>query len=210
MVKNILGTSFFQLLSIVLKFLFGVFMAYTFGASDEMDSYVVSITIITLIYTLLTNIQPKALIPYIQGIGTKEKKSAVSAIISFNIKGFMIISLVVWLCSPFLIRIFAPGLASSPSYLASQLLRISSVYLFISSFVALGNALIEMNLRAPFAARIRLYQTTLLLLLVLLLSQYIGIFSLPTAHVFSMLLIIPFYFPFLKVGGINYSPLYQQ
>jgi putative peptidoglycan lipid II flippase len=196
--KSLLS-SLIQLVITALTFVFGVLMAKYFGASSEMDAYVVSATIISIVYALVTSVQSKVVIPYVNSLEFHdEKRLAIATIINFNTWLFLFIGVLFYLGSSVLMETLAPGLGMEEKNIGATLLRISSVYLIFANFGGLGKAVIEMNFNPVLSQLFRLFQVLVLLSSLLLLNYDLGIFSLPSSHVISVVLSVPLYLFYLK------------
>jgi putative peptidoglycan lipid II flippase len=192
-------SSIIQLLITALTFVFGVLMAKYFGASSEMDAYVVSATIISIVYALVTSVQSKVLIPYVNSLEFwEEKKQAVASIINFNTWLFLLIGVLFYLGSELLMSALAPGLGVEEKKIGATLLRVSSIYLIFANFGGLGKALMEMDFNPVLSQLFRLFQVLVLLSSLLFLNYDLGILSLPSSHVISAVLGVPLYLIYMR------------
>lgn len=196
--RTTIVTSFIQLLITGCTFLFGIVMAKLFGASPEMDAYVAASTIIGLIYSLFVTVQPRVLIPFVGGLGTKERPEKVTThIIIINIFLFSFLSISLYFGSPVVVALIVPGLDPTYKEVSTALLQVTSLYLFISNLASLGKGIVELHLKPVLSLIIRLLQAFSLFIFLYILKDRLGIFSLPWAHVLSVAVIVPLYGIFL-------------
>lgn len=199
MLKKTILSTMMQVCIIAGNFIFGIVMAQSFGATKEMDAYVVVANFIALIFGLFSHIQSKALLPHLANINDKEsERETVSSIFRFNNLLFLIVTLALFLFSNQVVFILAPGLSSEQLELAEQFMRISSGYLFFSNITSLGQALMEYHLHPFTSLTINILRVLVLVLSLLLLQNKLGIYSLPLSHLFSLIALIPLYFLFIK------------
>ena len=74
--KKIAISNIFQLLALLGHFTFGLLMAYYFGASREMDAYVVALNFINAISALFTSSQTSSFIPFISNCADRKEREA--------------------------------------------------------------------------------------------------------------------------------------
>ncbi len=200
--KKTILTSGMQLVITAITFGFGVLMAYYYGASSQMDVYVVSSSIIGVIITLLIGTQPRVFTPFLAEVSSnnsyEEETRTATNIIEFNNVVFLIVTLFIVILSYPLMKIFAPGLDHSELLLGSKLLKISALFLFVSNFTSLGKSIIEYQAYPMLSQGIRIIQSIFLLALFFILNEFVGIFSLPLSQFISVVLTIPIYLIFLR------------
>jgi putative peptidoglycan lipid II flippase len=203
MLKKILSTTGIQLLITGTNFLFGLVMASLFGASAQMDAYVVVSNFIILVYGFFFQFQSKGLIPYMADFEGDEQKEAVNTILRFNLILFGVVSVVLFFTSRQVVFILAPGLESWQLDLSSRLMKVSAFYLFFSNFVSLSSALMEFHLKQISSSFINLFRAVSTLLFLLVTNSIFKIYSLPLAHIFGILIATPLFALFIK--SKNYS-----
>lgn len=200
--KKSLVSTLLQLIAIVGNFIFGIILAQNFGASAQMDAYVVVANFIALVFGLFSHIQSKAMLPYIASLDSDTlKKTAVSSIFKINNIVFLGVSALFFLFSDFVVFLLAPGLEKWQIALAGKFMKISAFYLFASNVVSLGKAVIEYHLQPYLSLLLNLLRVVILVAFLLLFKDLFQIYVLPYSHLFSLLLLIPLYLLYYKRKG---------
>lgn len=205
LLKTTIRVSFIQTVITVFHVLFGLSLAYFFGASEEMDAYVVASNFIIILNSLFVKAQTKTFIPYISKYKNDSlQPEIISSILRFNIVIFSLLSILVFTFSNWITYALAPGLDLNQHQLSSNILKILSIYILLSNFCGLGIGLIEYNLKFERSALITLAQVIFLIIIIFFSARLIGIYSIPFAHIFSFLIISLFYLNFYLKNGIRF------
>lgn len=199
MTRNLFGATSLQLLNSGLVFLYGILMAYYFGTTSEMDAYVVVSTLLMLLGSLFTSFQTMGLIPHLGGIGEKEEqKNAFSIIFNFNNIIFFTATLFLFIFSPIVVKILAPGLDLPQKILAAKLMKVASAYLFLGNTASIFRAIMEFNLKPLRSLSYVLLQQFLLVIFLIAFHSYLGIYVLPISQIIAVLLVVPLYIIFMR------------
>lgn len=203
-IKTVIRLSFIQTLTTALHVLFGLSLAFFFGASPEMDAYVVASNFIIQLNLLFVKAQKKSFIPFIAEYKNDSSlcKDIIASIMRFNVIIFTLLSIAIFVLSDWIAYILAPGLSGELHKIASKILKILSFFIFLSNITAIVVGIIEYNLKFEKAAILSFLQSILLIGALFICERFIGIYSAPMAHIVSLLIItIVFLFYYLKSGN---------
>ena len=205
LLKTTAKVTFIQIVITVSHLLFGLSLAYFFGASEEMDAYVVASNFIIILNSLFVKAQTKTFIPFISKYKNDSfRQEIISSILKFNIVIFSLLSILVFTFSQWITYALAPGLDLNQHQLASNILKVLSIYILLSNFCSLGIGLIEYNLKFEKSALITLVQAVLLIIVLFFSARLIGVYSIPIAHISSLFMISLFYLHFYIKNGIRF------
>ena len=113
--KTIISSSI-QVATNIAHVIFGLSIAYYFGASEEMDAYVAASNFIIALNALFVHSQGNTLIPFISKYKSHpEHKKIVSSIIQTNVAIFSCCSLLIFFGAKWIVFILAPGLPDQTS-----------------------------------------------------------------------------------------------
>ena len=202
--KTTIKLSFIRGLSTVLHVLFGISLASFFGAYPEMDAYVTASNLVIYLNFLFMRAQTKTFIPFIAEYKNDSNlfKELTVSIMRFNIVIFTFVSIIIFIFSDWITVILAPGLSSDLRNIASNILKILSVFILFSNINAIVIGLMEYNLKFEKSAIILLIQSVLLIFILFICESFFGIYSIPIAHIVSLLIItIVFIHYYLKFGN---------
>lgn len=199
---------FTTLLSKGLGFVRDVLVARYFGASTQVDAFVVAVTLPTLVggigFALSTAFIPLYRKTLIQRSPIQSRQLAGGAVgVTLAVSGLLAVVIIVF--APFLVGLVAPGLASRTAALAAQLARwLSPLVLGLNLFYMLGaiyNALEHFKI----PAFTDLISNILVLLSITLLSSVLGIQSLALGMIAgSLLIVIVMAFPIGLRGTLSF------
>lgn len=200
--KTIARVSFVNIIITIVSVSFGMLLAFYFGASPQMDAYVVAANFIIALNAIFLRAQSKTFIPYISKYeNDKSHSEIVASIVRFNFILFTILSLAIFAFSGPITFILAPGLDTIRHNTASKILKVLSIYILFSNFCGIGIGILEYNLKFLKSAFVALIQSISLLIILLLSEHFIGIYSIPLAHISSLLLITIIYLRFYLKSG---------
>lgn len=196
MIKNSdLASSTLQVMILTLfGFLFGIVVqiitAYYFGATKEVDAFVIATIIPQLVYgftnaVLMTSLMV-ILVKYIAQHGEKKTWQFASNVLNISTITLFIISIVVFLSASFLAKILAPGFDLERQVLTIKLIKILSIAVFfygLSSFTT-GVLYAKKEFVAP--ALFKVFVSGGIITSILLLGNQLKIFSLAWGTVIGL------------------------
>lgn len=195
----------FNILNTILHFIFGLLLAFYFGASAEMDAYVVASNFIITLNALFVQAQTKSFIPFIANYENDEnKENVIASILKFNIVVFSSISFLLFLFSHQIAFLLAPGLSPSQLLLTSKCLKILAIFILFSNLSGIGAGLIQYDLKFKRTSLINFFQALLLVGILIAFVKFIGVYSIPVAHVSSIGISVFYYLYMYKKNGHIY------
>jgi len=190
LLKKIFNVTVLQLLLTASNIAFGVLLAFYFGASAEMDAYIVVSNFALTLNALFTVNQSKIMIPFLARYSNSpDYKDIVASIARINILFFSIFSVIVFLFSQWIAYGVAPGLAPYQNHLASNMLRIISTAILFLSFCSLVDGLLEYNSAFEKPVVLGLMRVVLSIVLLVVLVNGTGIYSATAATTISLFVI---------------------
>lgn len=192
----------FNILNTILHFVFGLLLAYFFGASAEMDAYVVASNFIITLNALFVQAQTKSFIPFIAEYEKDiEKLEIIASIIRFNIVVFLTLSVLLFLFASQISFLLAPGLSHEQLLLTAKCLKILAIFILFSNLSGICAGIIEYDLKFKKTALLNFVQAVLLVVILVLSVKLIGVFSIPVAHVSSIGISVMYYLYMYKKSG---------
>jgi len=169
--KSTIGVTILALLNLLLSFLAQIVVAFTFGASADLDAFVTASTIPLLLSTVVSGSLTYALMPQLVHIQMTDSNEAlmrfVSAVLILSAVFFGGIALMIAILSEEIIRLTNPGFSNDLVSSAAFLLRIQSP---IIVFVAINAILISYHQAHRKYGRIALAPVILPLILLVFVS----------------------------------------
>ncbi|MBI4743357.1 MAG: polysaccharide biosynthesis C-terminal domain-containing protein [Actinobacteria bacterium] len=191
-----------QILAIILQ----VLIAAKFGASKEVDAYLIANSIPDLFISLFMVGGTIVMVPLFTQYQL-EKESDVKTITDSTISLILLITIFISLfglitASP-IIKILAPRFDQQTVALSSTIFRIFMIFLFFSTLNSLSSGILHAhnNFKIPGLIRVIQFATTILMLFVL--SKNLGIISLPIGFTLGAILSLTIQLKTLK--NLNYS-----
>ena len=169
-----------------------------------MDAYVTASNFIIYLNLLFMKAQKKTFIPFIAEYKRDPYlfKDITACIMRFNIVIFTILSVIIFIFSDWITVLLAPGLSSDLRNTASNILKILSIFILFSNISAIVIGIIEYNLKFEKSAILSLSQTALLIIILFISEKFLGIYSVPIAHIISLLIItLAFLHYYSKTGN---------
>ena len=201
--KTILS-SIIQILINISHVIFGLSLAYFFGATKEMDAYVVASNFIIALNAIFTSSQGNTLIPFISKYKDHpQQKDIIASVVRTNIFIFSFFSIIVFLFSKTIVFCLAPGLPPDQLNVSSNVLKILGIYILLSNVCGIGAALLDYQYKFEKRYLISLIQAIIAIVILLIAVYHFGIYSTPIAHVFSFLFITILYLFFLRKDGFS-------
>ena len=136
--------AFFAFLSQLLALVRDKLLAYTFGASHILDLYYAAFRIPDLIFVSIASIvSASVLVPFFiekTKTGYKEGKDFIDNVFSAFFFSIIVVSVIVFIFAPSLLKILLPGFAYNSSFvelvLATRILLLSPIFLVICNFLS--------------------------------------------------------------------------
>lgn len=177
--RGILRASVIQMLfnavAIGLAFFREMLIANYFGTSAAADAYLVAYAIPLVLYTVTTTVLPLVLVPALERSGPlgEEGKRTLAGTNAIILVSLGILSVVMWLGAPLIIRLQAPGLDAETSRLAIDLFNIMVpiVLLLSLAWVAVSWMFSLKRFVLPALAKV-LFNFTGVLILLALATRY--------------------------------------
>lgn len=192
-IKTTIIITIIQLMNTALAFVFGMCLAHYFGTSAEMDAYVAVSNLIAIIFTLFSQTQSKVFIPYLAKFTDKnEKINILASILNFNTLVFLGVTVTMYLLSDYIAIALAPKLSAYQHALSSNFIKISAFYLFATTLFGLGTAVCHLHNKFIFVALLELLKSISLISFFFILKEDITIYSIPTSHLLSIIICLPF------------------
>lgn len=186
------------------KLFTGIVIAYYLGTSKSMDSYVIASGFIISMSGLLINTQSSSLIPFISKYEDESKRLGfISKILRFNVLFIGLSAVFVSVLSEKIVVVLAPGVESSVHSTAGRLLRYLSYLLLLSSFIAVGEAVLDYYKKYVTKYVLNLLRSTSILVIVLLLIGNYSLQGIVCAHLLSALLPVFYYVWFYRSKNIQ-------
>lgn len=202
--KTIIKVATIRNLTTICNLIFGILLAYFFGTSPEMDAYVVASNLVIMLNVVFVKAQTKTFIPFIARYKDSSNKiNIIASILRFNIITFFLLTFIMFVFSDFLTLVLAPGLDPIRHQTASNILKILSILTLTSNLSGIGSGILEYNQEFSKSALITLTQSGLLIIFIFIAEHFIGIYSVPLAHILSGIFIVFIYLIYYK--SINYS-----
>lgn len=204
LLKTTAIVSFINVLNTIVHFLFGISLAYFFGASAEMDAYVVASNFVITLNFLFVGAQTRSFIPFIAKYENEDiKNDIIASIVRFNAVVFLLVSGLLFLFSKHVSFLLAPGLSPDQVILTSNSLKILSLFILLSNLCGLGAGLLEFDLKFKKTAIISFVQAVFLIVVLFSTVKIFGIYSVALSHVVTLLGVTFFYsFMYIKNGHI--------
>lgn len=193
--KSFFSSSLFQGISTIIKVLYSMLVAATFGATASMDSFVAASSIVIAINALLNNSQSNTLIPFL-GKNEAESNNKLLQIGNLNFLLVLFAGGLLFLFSPILINVTAPGLTPEQQITASKLLRLLTATIVISNINAVGEALLKLQGKIETTFLFALVNSLISLIILFCLGKKMGISVFPLLQVVASI-------PFLIYSGIT-------
>jgi putative peptidoglycan lipid II flippase len=202
LLKPILQITFFSIIGIIFGFLAQLVIAYYFGAKFERDAFFVAAIIPTYVSSVFTGSFGIIFLPKVIDILKRKKDESLSVFLGSTFCFLAIILLLLTIgCvifSYYVIQMIAPGYSHEQAIFTGKLLKIVVPSIL---FIVLGNLLgslyqIQHKFIRPALAPI--ISVTCNLLLVIILSNQIGVYSLAIGSLFGSFISFFFMLPVLK------------
>lgn len=137
---------FSRLCMISLGFLQVIFVAKYFGLSEITDAYIVSTWIVFIVWSVGDTVLTYSLVPYLVSMDVKDgergAKEAARRIFFWFAAALLVFSVSVYLFSPFLAYVLAPGFSPEARGLATGFLRLLSPAIFLGGIAAFFSAIL--------------------------------------------------------------------
>jgi putative peptidoglycan lipid II flippase len=183
--KNTISITIFNVISILLAFLLNVVIAAFFGTSNETDAYIAAITIPIFVQSVLNSGLNVTFIPFLSDLKKlkNEKWRVISSILNINVAFALVISVLIFIFSPFIVNFIVTGFESEVKLLTIKLMKIQSVVIFLTCFNEIFISLYfsEKKFVLPLASR--LINPILSIVYILLFYENFSIISIVLASV---------------------------
>jgi putative peptidoglycan lipid II flippase len=129
--KRIFLVSFFELLNVLIQFANFILWGFIFGASAEMDAFLTSVALPTVLVAVTTGPLISSLVPLL--VEAREKQTAAELLqyknnlLNLFASGGILLALLLFTSSGTIIHLIAPGLNPRLGALAAELLRIEAI-----------------------------------------------------------------------------------
>jgi len=202
MIKNTAYLTILNLISNAASAVFGLFLAYYFGASPEMDGYIVGSNVILGFSTIFNDAQLRTFIPFITKFqGRPEQKDIIASLIRFNFLTFFLVGAALIFLSKWVATSFAPGLTSEQLSLASKIIKIMAFFLLLTNFCGVVGGLMRINRHYVLTGILSFLQAASALILLSFLVKQFGIFGPSIAHISAFLIVfVGFLIYYLRTG----------
>jgi putative peptidoglycan lipid II flippase len=180
----------FSLASKILGFFREILVASKFGSGMETDAYFVALTATSLLTILIWTAINTTLIPILAEIEFKEGPSTkiqhVNNMINIVSIITFILTILVWLLAPIIIKIMASGFRGSQLDLAISLTRIGIPKLIFSGSIGIFIAFLHSEQRFKSVSFIPMFSSFIIILYLLIFSNRFGIKGLMFASFLSI------------------------
>ncbi len=208
MKRIFIGVMFFTLFAKLFGFLREVLLAYFFGASSISDAYLISISVPNTFFLLISAAISAGFIP----LYTKIQKDAnEEQALSFANKLMFIILFINLLIVTFIqlfpdeiIYVFASGFSDSTREVAKNLLRVTSLSLFMTSIVAVLSGFLQINNKFIIPAMIGI-PLNIIMILSFYFSRIYGLSYLSFGYIVAILSQLLILFPFAIKYGFRFK-----
>lgn len=177
------------LLTKALQIIFYPLVARFFGTSGEFESFVVALSVPTLISTvLLGNFSTVFILIFTEQkvkYGDKSAWDFASSLMNIALLGAMGVTVVGILCSPWLMRFLVPGMEFFYRQMGTQFLRILFITVFFFALAVILCAILQSHQSFIIPGAAALIGNLVLIGIILMLMQRVGIYVLPMANIFS-------------------------
>lgn len=164
-----------------------IIMAAQFGTSQEMDAFLVSGMIASLMFVLLKNPIQVVLVPlFTKDLTTRGERTAwenASILINTSIILLLILAGIGWLLSPYLVWLVAPGFNEETKILSADLTRLMMLTLVFLGLAKLLSALFHSYQRFGWPGMISTVDNLVVIPSILLLTPLVGIYGLAISAV---------------------------
>lgn len=183
----------------VFGFIRELILSYYYGASKISDSYIVAMTITTIVFVMFSEGLRTAYIPLYAKIKNKDENESILFTNELIIKSFLISTLIVIfgiLFNTQFIRIFAPGFDHETMILTKEILNISLFAIFFTIIVAILQGFLQANNSFNVASLIGAPMNIVMIISIILSKTY-GIVALGWGRFISSIVQVFFIIPYL-------------
>jgi len=204
LIRKTFYSSIIQIGTNIAHVVFGLSLAYFFGASKDMDAYIASSNFIIALNSLLVGSQRNSLIPFISKYrDNPQQKDIIASIIKTNTLLFLLLSIIIFIFSKWIVIFLAPGLNPEQLAVSSKILKILSFYILLSNMSGIGSAILDYQYKFEKRYLLTFFQSLLAIGVLFFLVNKIGIYSTPLAHIISLAIVTIFYITlFVKNGYV--------
>ncbi len=194
---------------------FGLLLAYLFGASEELDSYLVAANFILFMGMFFAQSQARTFLPFISRFPEPEsQKKAIQTIAMFNLILLAATTVLLLVFSPFLAGILAPGLGENQISQVASVLRILSTFIGLSALVGIGKGLLDKDMHVEYVGAMELLQSCIPIFGIWFLTRRIGIGGVAISNLSAIMVTTTIYaYYFVKKGlrpSFGYHPLGEE
>ena len=188
MLKNVTITTIVKIITILLQFSFSSYLAYHFGTSAEFDSFSIALNFIVTVNVGFLIAQSKSFIPMLSQ-NTQDQALIIGQVFRMNIVVFGVLALLIFIFSPQIAHVLAPGVTSQSHEMISELLKILSTYILFSNLLGLTFGLYEFKGLFIQEMFLELARQIILFAVVYLFIHSQGINIISWAHLISLIFI---------------------
>ena len=178
-----------SVLTKALQIIFYPLVARFFGTSGELESFIVALSIPTLVSTiLLGNFGAAFILIFTEQrvkYGDKSAWDFASSLINIVFLGAIGITVAGILLSPWLIRFVVPGMEFVYRQMGTQLLQLLFFTVFFFALIMILTAILQSHQFFIIPVAVGLIGNLVLITIILILRQRVGIYVLPLANILS-------------------------
>lgn len=209
--------SLFNLISVLLSLTFQILLVRFFGAHLQTDVYYLSITIVQFITGTFSGFIMDLYIPVYNEIKAKDEikaKEFAGGVFVLMLIVSSIIAFLVFIFSPYIVKIFATGFNPQKIDFAANLLKILSLNIIFVPLTLVLNSLLQAHLYLKITYFLPLFSPLFNILALFFFSARYGIYSIGWAMVFSSIFSFStlFYYTIYKklTWRMYYSPPFSN
>jgi putative peptidoglycan lipid II flippase len=211
--KSVLIIIILSLVSKFLGFIREVLIAAKFGLGMETDTFFITISAITLLTGIISNVIKTTSVPILSEIETKEGKQGKINYTSnmINIVALLstIVAIFAWFFSPVIISLIAKGFYGEQYNLAIKLFRIGLPMVILSSTIGAITGFLQSEQRHISSAAIGFPFNFVYIFYLVFLSSKFGIKGLMVAGVFAVLCQLLIQIPETKKSNYTYKYIFN-